>query len=66
MQNLNLKEITISLEKFLYFPGEIIRGTVNFKLGKRLPLNELIVSMIGDAKVRWYEKKILYFIKLSL
>ena len=22
----------------IYFPGEIIRGTVNFRLGKRLPL----------------------------
>ena len=50
----NLKEITISFESFIYFPGEIIRGTVNFRLGKRLPLNELNVSMIGDAKVRWY------------
>jgi hypothetical protein len=54
MQNLNLKEITISLEGFIYFPGEIIKGTVNFRLDKRLPPNELNVSMIDDAKLRWY------------
>ena len=49
--------LTISLSKkhAIYFPGEVLHGTISFKVSERLKINQLTLIAEGDTNVHWNE-----------
>ena len=53
-------DIYIKIDKFSYFPGEKLDGTVHLFLQKDFPGNELIFSFKGKENTLWSEGSSLY------
>ena len=49
--------IKIILEKHVFCPGEVIRGSINCVIHRSLPACSLLLSFKGQEEVSWYERQ---------
>lgn len=47
----SFKGLNISLNKDLYFPGEMVTGSLTFSLNSYVMINSVKISLTGDAKI---------------
>jgi hypothetical protein len=49
--------VKIVLEKYVFCPGEIIRGSINFIINEKFPSCSLILCFKGQEEVSWFERE---------
>jgi len=50
-------KITVTLDKYQYKPGDIIKGSVGLNLGKPIRARKLVVSLLGKVKTTHRDSK---------
>lgn len=43
----------IDLEKSIYYPGEILVGSLHYQISERLRIKKIKICIDGSAKVQW-------------
>lgn len=55
MGKVDFMNLTLNKQNAVYFPGETLTGSVNYKISERLKINKVKLIAIGEGCVRWTE-----------
>ena len=55
MSSLEYFYIELANRAGIYAPGDVVTGSMHYKVNKRFKIKQVIVAAIGEAYVRWYD-----------
>lgn len=53
MGKIDYFNITLDKSTAYYFGGELLSGRIDFRVNKRLKINDVHVDIIGESRVHW-------------